>query len=99
VKKADRDRMAKLKEMPCICCGRQPVEIHHIVDKGYRAHSGGHQATIPLCEWHHRGMPVGVWTVTETAARLGPSMALSKRQWNVRYGGERELLAKVNRIF
>lgn len=94
--KADRERMAKLKDMPCVCCGRRGVDVHHLVDKGYRRLSGGHQATIPLCAWHHRGEPVGMWTVTETAARLGPSLALNKKQFNLRYGGERALLDRVN---
>jgi hypothetical protein len=95
--KADRERMSRLKEMPCVCCRRRPVEIHHIVDKGYRKHSGGHQATIPLCVYHHRGVLDDGWTAARMAFALGPSMALSKREFNYRYGGERALLDRVNR--
>src|SRR5690606_40472407 len=56
-------RLEQLAGMRCIACvieGRsQPhrTEVHHIVDKGYRSHSGGHDATLPLCSWHHRGIP------------------------------------------
>ena len=57
-----RDRMNMLASSPCICCKMEGVsqpsktEIHHIVDKGYRRLSGGHDSTIGLCSWHHRGI-------------------------------------------
>ena len=103
LRKADRERMAAVRELGCIACsidGYQiawsPIEVHHLVDKGYRKHSGGHQATIPLCQWHHRGvLPKGFTTGTATAA-FGPSMALAKRHFNERYGTQRALLEMVN---
>ena len=94
--KAERARLSRLKEMPCIACGRHGVDVHHIVDKGYRKHSGGHMATIPLCPWCHRGEPIGALTVKATHEYHGPSMALHKRQFVRYHGTERELLAKVN---
>ena len=72
------------------------LEVHHIVDKGYRQHSGGHIATLPLCKWHHRGEPFIDCSVTEMAANHGPSLGVSKRAFILWYGTERELLAKVN---
>jgi hypothetical protein len=50
--KADKERMALLKTLPCIVCGSSPVEVHHITEGGRRL---GHQYTIPLCYFHHEG--------------------------------------------
>ena len=96
--KAERERLSRLKEMPCIVCGRRPVEIHHLVDNGYRRLSGGHSSTIPLCIWHHRGEP-DYWQSKKSMAQShGPSLATSKRAFVERFGSERELLAKVNAL-
>ena len=96
--KAERARLSRLKEMPCIACGRHGVDVHHIVDKGYRKHSGGHMATIPLCPWCHRGEQDELMTVADMAQFYGPSMKRTKRAFVQRYGTERELLAKVNEL-
>lgn len=101
--KADQARLDAIHRLPCIACqifgsvfcGR--VEAHHIVDGGYRKHSGGHQATLPLGKWHHRGEPLThALTVKEMTRLFGPSLAKSKREFIRRFGTERELLAKVN---
>ena len=96
-------RFARLQEIGCVACliegvGYQPCDIHHIVDKGYREHSGGDNATIGLCPWHHRGLIPDQLTKKETEEMLGPSMALQKRAFIKRYGTERELLAIVDEI-
>ena len=53
MKKRDKDRLNKISQMGCFCCGL-PAEVHHI-----RSHTGfsvrpDHQQTIPLCPTHHR---------------------------------------------
>jgi hypothetical protein len=96
--KADAVRLDLIHRMPCIVCGRQPVEAHHIVDGGYRKHSGGHQSTIPLCVWHHRGDPPPEHSAKAMLAMHGPSLARSKRHFVQMFGTERELLASVNTI-
>jgi hypothetical protein len=101
---AQQRRLDALSRMPCIACllegagTVQPnrTEIHHLVDKGTRELSGGHDSTLPLCVWHHRGVPRGKATAREMATAYGPSLALQKRAFNARYGTERELLARVN---
>lgn len=83
---------------------RRPIEIrqpnrttaHHIVDNGYRRLSGGHQATLPLCAWHHLGQRLRTHDNVDMEAKYGPSLALRKRAWNERYTGERYLLARVD---
>ena len=88
--------------MKCIACliegCRQPsrTEVHHITDKGYRKHSGGHDATLPVCGWHHRGELAQGYTGSEMSFYFGPSLARSKRQFIEAYGNERELLERVN---
>ena len=97
--KADRARLDMLHRMPCIACGYAISTAHHIVDKGYRKHSGGHQATIPLCRWCHLGEPRwAAVTIGEMSRTVGPSLAFNKRAFVQRYGTERELLAKVNEM-
>ena len=99
----DAARYTALREMGCIACSMigllapcGPTEIHHLVDKGTRQHSGGNQATIPLGRWHHRGIPLADHNERYMEAFYGPSMALSKRMFIVRFGTERQLLAQVN---
>ena len=101
--KADTKRLDIIHRMPCMACVQEgcnilPVEAHHIVDMGYRKHSGGHQATIPLCEWHHRGNPRLGFSASHMAEMYGPSMARSKRKFVARYGTERQLLASVDSL-
>ena len=93
---ANKHRFERLKDIGCVACLKQGyhrlAEIHHLVE-GYRL---GHDWTIPLCEWHHRGVPPTM-AMTKAQARqlLGPSLAETKRQFVGEYGTERELLEEV----
>ena len=96
-------RFSKLQSIGCVAClingaGQQPCEIHHIVDKGYREHSGGDMATIGLCPWHHRGVKTEGMTKTLMIEWFGPSLALEKRKFVAKFGSERDLLDYVNLI-
>ncbi len=98
----DQRRFMRLQDIGCICCLKEglkdvPVDVHHIVDKGYREHSGGHSATLPLCPWHHRGVPPSGFTEDTAVFAAGPSLALHKRRFIRTYGTERELLAEVDK--
>lgn len=96
----DENRLKRIHGMRCICCVKERIEqpsrteAHHLVDKGYRKHSGGHQATIPLCGWHHRGVCKG--SPDKMLFSHGPSLELHKRQFIETYGTERELLEAAN---
>lgn len=99
----DLKRYDALREMGCVACRQMvPVhvcaEIHHLVDKGYRKHSGGNQATIPLCPWHHRGVTMAERDERYMRALFGPSMRLESREFAKVYGTQRELLARVNEM-
>ena len=95
-------RLEQIAAMPCIACEKeqcaQPnrTEVHHLVDKGTRALSGGHDSTMPLCSWHHRGEPLEGMSSADMEFYCGPSLALSKRKFVELYGTERELLAEVD---
>lgn len=96
-----RKHLDKIASMPCICCQKENIaqpsrtEIHHITDGGYRKHSGGHFSVLPLCSFHHRGVPRDGWTVSKTTYEYGPSLELHKRTFVATYGTERELLARL----
>ena len=96
------DRLGWIHTLPCCCCQKEeiaqpnPTEAHHIVDKGYREHSGGDEATLPLCRWYHRGVPIEGWSASKMTFEYGPSLALHKKRFIDTYGTERELLEQVN---
>lgn len=98
----DSKRYEALRELGCIVCptgmSGGKVEIHHLVDRGYRKHSGGNQATIPLCAWHHRAEPLVNLGSRHMRERFGPSMFLESKEFARVYGSQRELLAKVNEM-
>lgn len=100
--KAQQDRLDEIHAMPCMCCVKEkvpqplPTEAHHLVDKGYRIHSGGHDATIPICGWHHEGALLYPLSQREMRLIYGPSLKLHKREFKNVYGTERELLAEVD---
>lgn len=91
-------RLERLAGMRCLACliqgPPQPfrTEVHHLVDFGYRKHSGGHDATVPLCGWHHRGQCLPGWTGSQMRDRFGPSLALSRREFVGAFYPERDLL-------
>lgn len=95
-------RFARLQRIGCVACLLEEInsqaDIHHIVDKGYRKHSGGDEATIPLCPYHHRGMVPDGMTRIEAEALYGPSLANSKREFVQRFGSERALLLFVEHL-
>lgn len=97
--KAQERRFGWLYEIGCICCrkdglGHEPAQIHHILSGGTRM---GHDYTIPLCPWHHKGEPKGGYQAGDMALLKGPSLALHKRQFVRDYGTELELLDECNR--
>ena len=101
--KADELRFERLQEIGCIACyldgsPGEPGDIHHLVDKGYRKHSGGHRATLCLCQWHHSGKPRMGFSKKWMAEKYGPSLAENKKAFVAHYGTERELLVKSDAL-
>jgi hypothetical protein len=99
----DQRRYEALQKIGCIAClldgyPEVPGDVHHIVDKGYRRLSGGNQATMVLCKWHHVGQPPTDYTVAYMHSTRGPSMHWHGKEFTHRYGSQRALLAKVNEL-
>ena len=100
--KAEQARYVRLRSMSCICCYDEamgtglPLEIHHMTSGGRRI---GNEFTLPLCQWHHRGVvPEGCKNSSTAALMYGPSFAKSKRLFVNTYGTEAQLLQKVNNL-
>ena len=96
-----RDRIVMVKELGCICCqmnradGRPTAffgvaEAHHLLSGGRRR---GHEFTIGLCQWHHRGVPpFESARASDMVRTFGPSVATGSRAFHERYGTDDELL-------
>jgi hypothetical protein len=100
--KAEEKRFQALHKIGCIACLKLHLgsvcEIHHIVDRGTRKASGGHMATLPLCLWHHRGIPPTGISEAYWERIYGPSFALNKKAFIERFGNERTLLEEVDEL-
>lgn len=108
--KTDKARLDAIHGLPCICCVEMHVlqpsktEAHHLVDKGNREASGGDQATIPLCGWHHRADVLRYYKYNTPKPVMletyGPSMKYQggKGKFELCFGTQRELLAKTNEL-
>lgn len=89
-----RRRFHALQEFGCVACrkegdGYRAPDVHHLVDGGKRL---GHDYTIPLCPYHHRGVQAQNGEIFH-----GPSLADGKRKFEFRYGKELDLLDYVDR--
>ena len=100
--KAQQLRFTDLQIVGCIACRiegladdnrPEPADIHHITMGGRRL---GHDYTIPLCPWHHRGVNVSPLPTSTVEMMRGPSLARSKRAFVARYGTEMQLLRMTN---
>ncbi len=95
----EKRRLETMKDhMPCLPCllvvnrTRLP-EIHHVVS-GFRRE--GHDQTVSLCLWHHRGHLAGDMSKQEMSGWLGPSLAMGKRTFQEFFGPERGLVEIQN---
>ena len=96
----DQARYDKLQRLGCIACRRlgyvQPADMHHILEGTKRL---GNQATIPSCEYHHRGVWSGRFRSLRLAkSLLGPSLALEPKRFRERFGEDSALLAEVTEL-
>lgn len=98
---ADVERFAKLRALGCVVSKIyfnrwEPAEIHHLVEGRKRL---GHQFTIPLSPWFHRGVPpLPDMRPSEAEKLIGPSLARSKREFVAQFMTERELLEETNKL-
>lgn len=52
---AGKRHMGRVAALPCVLCGAQPVEVHHIREGQGAAQRAQDVLTVPLCPEHHRG--------------------------------------------
>lgn len=95
-----RFQLIKL-EAGCVCCrlrglGYCGPEIHHLLDGAHERI--GHEATVGLCPWHHRGVPHDGWTVEACRETCGPSLAEGSKPFHEAFGSDDDLLAAQNRL-
>lgn len=96
--KAQRARWDDIHEIGCIIAKmrglrRIPCEIHHFTVGGKHGQKRrGHDFTIGLNPWSHRGEPFGGMTKNQCAALFGPSYALQPRYFRQAFGSDDVLL-------
>lgn len=88
--KAQRERFDLLHQLGCVVCFvylqqfRAP-DISHLLAGGVRI---GHDATIPECCWHHRGVAPDGYTERTARKILGPSRAHGSKPYIDAYGDD-----------
>jgi hypothetical protein len=102
ITKAHKERFAAIKSLGCLACRKLglamfcgPIEAHHLLSGGRRM---GHDKTIPLGSWHHRGIPWLTFSAKEMAEAFGPSLRLQSKLFHATFGSDDELLAEINEM-
>lgn len=50
----ERQHMARVASLPCLCCGVEPVTVHHVTSTVHGGRiSRSHQRIVGLCPRHH----------------------------------------------
>ena len=98
--KAESERMQAIKDSGCIACmlatrGTQAPDIHHITSGGRRQ---GHEKTIGLCPFHHRGFIPEGQSKQSMSGVFGPSLAWGKKTFNEFFGSEQILWVVQNAV-
>ncbi len=97
--KSQQARFVKIKEDGCLCCRIESncyvaPDIHHLKAGNRRI---GHDASIGLCLWHHRGnrdTKLEIYWATNIIP--GPSLANGSRTFHEHYGSDDHLLELQN---
>lgn len=101
--KAEIARWRRFPDVGCVACYqlghyRQP-EVHHLNTGGKAGQKRrGHGFTIPLCNWHHRSVPLGYGGMKASELLMGPSLASSPRKFRARFGDDEKLLKLTNEL-
>jgi hypothetical protein len=96
--KAQQARMDSIKERGCVVAFKRGhgfvyCEIHHLTVGGKHGQKRrGHDFTVGLNPWSHRGVPFNGWSADECLALFGPSYALEPRRFREVIGSDDALL-------
>lgn len=100
ITEADAARFEVIHRIGCVACRKHrgiivPCEIHHLTGGGHHGQKRrGHQFTIGLCAWHHRGVGVE----RDLLPRFGPSYARQPKVFREVIGTDAELLKLQNHL-
>ena len=89
--KAEALRFEGIKEIGCIVASLRghrwvPCEIHHTTVGGRHGQKRrGHEYTVGLNPWSHRGVPFNGMTADQCRLLFGPSYALQPREFRELY--------------
>ena len=78
----EKAHLSRVAALGCIVCGAQ-AQVHHIRAGRGMALRASHYDTIPLCPPHH------------TTGGYGVAIHSGQKEFEKRYGTERELLSQV----
>jgi hypothetical protein len=100
--KAQQERFYRIQEIGCIACLSRNIaraaEIHHLTIGGRHGQKRrGHDFTIGLCSWHHRGVNA-YGSQKLGASTYGPSYALEPRLFRSTFGSDDLLLSFQNEL-
>jgi len=96
----DQARITAIKEIGCICCKLEGLdwvycEWHHITISGF---TQGHQKSIGLCLWHHKGICEEGLTSEQMRQKYGPSLAKGSKPFHANYGTNEFLLGYQDKL-
>lgn len=88
----ERERWSRFADIGCLACRKKgvynpQVDVHHLLSGGRRR---GHDASVPLCAYHHRG--VGIHP------EMGPSLAHGSKPFHAEFGSDDELLELTDKL-
>lgn len=102
--KVQQARFDAIREIGCIVSrslglGFVPCEIHHLTVGGkHGAPRRGHDFTVGLNPWSHRGEPFGGLSATRCEELFGPSYARQSRRFRQEIGNDDYLLDLQNTL-
>lgn len=97
-------RMDAIKDIGCVVAyalglGFVPCEVHHLTVGGKHGQKRrGHDFTIGLNPWSHRGEPFGGMSAARCEELFGPSYALQPRKFRQEIGSDDYLLDLQNTL-
>jgi hypothetical protein len=81
-KRAGKEWMAKVKQLPCVICNAPPPsDVHHCIHDRYSQKRASDFEVIPLCKMHHQSNPHAIHT--------------NKRLWREKHGADYTYLDRV----
>lgn len=99
--RAQQARFDAIRECGCIACDMRGLsrfaEVHHLTIGGRHGQKRrGHDFTVGLCPWHHRGD--NSFHDLNPEAIYGPSYALRPKAFRDTFGQDDHLLAYQNTL-